>query len=140
MAWESRPGTKAKYYYRAETHAGRLVKVYVGTGEEARLAAEADAAMTAIAWRAASAGGREDLTLLLGDVGLFATSTPSRKVSGAIAYRSEVTRSDTPARSGGDANEGRVGGGLMDEFEHRAQVDHRWLRQECGGPNVLSGD
>jgi ATP phosphoribosyltransferase regulatory subunit len=35
-------------------------------------ASRADAEMAALAWRAACAGGRDDLTLVLGDVGLFA--------------------------------------------------------------------
>ena len=34
-------------------------------------AAEADAAMASLAWEAASAGGRDDLSLILGDIALF---------------------------------------------------------------------
>ena len=34
--------------------------------------ADLDAEMAALAWRSAAAGGRDDLTLLMGDVGLFA--------------------------------------------------------------------
>jgi ATP phosphoribosyltransferase regulatory subunit len=34
--------------------------------------AAADAEMAALAWRASAAGGRDDLTLLIGDIGLFA--------------------------------------------------------------------
>jgi hypothetical protein len=42
MAWETRRGRK--YYYRATRVNGRVVKLYVGAGEEAAAAAAADSA------------------------------------------------------------------------------------------------
>src|ERR1700722_20401888 len=45
MSWEGRSGTKrARYYYRAERRDGKVVKVYLGRGPQATVAAEADAA------------------------------------------------------------------------------------------------
>lgn len=41
MAWER----KCRYYYRSERRGDRVVKVYIGTGVRAVVAAEADAAM-----------------------------------------------------------------------------------------------
>ncbi|HEY2752319.1 ATP phosphoribosyltransferase regulatory subunit [Phenylobacterium sp.] len=48
---------------------------------------EADAEIAALAWRAAAAGGREDLTLWLGDVGLFAAFIESLALSDGLAAR-----------------------------------------------------
>jgi ATP phosphoribosyltransferase regulatory subunit len=48
---------------------------------------EADAEITNLAWRAAVAGGRSDLTLWLGDVGLFAAFIESLGLPGALAAR-----------------------------------------------------
>lgn len=50
-------------------------------------AATTDAEMAALAWRAASAGGRDDLTLLLGDVSLFSALVDSLDVPGPLAMR-----------------------------------------------------
>lgn len=47
----------------------------------------ADAEMAALAWRAAAAGGRKDLVLLLGDVGLFAAFVDALGVAGPLAER-----------------------------------------------------
>lgn len=44
MSWESRPGSKSKYYFWAERHAGKLVKTYFGSGARAKFAAETDSA------------------------------------------------------------------------------------------------
>jgi ATP phosphoribosyltransferase regulatory subunit len=52
-------------------------------GEPAR----ADAEMAALAWRAALAGGREDLTLLMGDVGLFGDFVSALEVAPPLAAR-----------------------------------------------------
>lgn len=46
-----------------------------------------DAEMAALAWRAAAAGGRDDLTLLMGDVGLFGAFLESLGVAGPLAER-----------------------------------------------------
>jgi len=48
---------------------------------------EADAELADLAWRAAAAGGRSDLTLWLGDVGLFAAFIGSLKLPGVLAAR-----------------------------------------------------
>lgn len=47
----------------------------------------ADAEMAAIAWRAAVAGGRDDLTLLLGDVGLFGDFVDALHLAAPLATR-----------------------------------------------------
>lgn len=47
----------------------------------------ADAEIAALAWRAAAAGGRDDLTLWLGDVGLFAAFIGSLGLPEALAAR-----------------------------------------------------
>ncbi len=48
---------------------------------------EADAEIAGLAWRAAVAGGRQDLTLWLGDVGLFAAFIESLKLPEALSAR-----------------------------------------------------
>lgn len=47
----------------------------------------ADAEIAAMAWRAAVAGGREDLTLLLGDVALFSAFIDSLDLAAPLAQR-----------------------------------------------------
>jgi len=54
---------------------------------EVRDAPEADAEIAALAWRAAAAGGREDLTLHLGDVGLFAAFLSAIGLAEPLAAR-----------------------------------------------------
>lgn len=83
--------------YRYEGHAFRVAPPGSGRAEEflqigleafeAGDAAQADASMAAIAWQAAVAGGREDLTLLLGDVGLFSALIDSLGLAPALAAR-----------------------------------------------------
>ena len=82
-------------------------------------AAEADAAMTAIAWQAASAGGRDDLTLLLGDVGLFGALVDSLGLTPALATRLKRAftsprrlRAELDAARGQNPAPTRGGGGL----------------------------
>lgn len=53
--------------------------------------AQQDAEITDIAWRAASAGGRRDLSLVFGDVALFSAFTESLGLS--MALRSRLERS-----------------------------------------------
>src|SRR5690606_31549379 len=48
---------------------------------------EAEAEITALAWRSALAGGREDLTLWLGDVGLFSAFVEGMGLSPTLAAR-----------------------------------------------------
>jgi ATP phosphoribosyltransferase regulatory subunit len=50
-------------------------------------AAQADAEMAALAWRAAAAGGRGDLTLLMGDVGLFGDFVDALRLAPPLAAR-----------------------------------------------------
>ncbi|MEO8811555.1 MAG: ATP phosphoribosyltransferase regulatory subunit [Caulobacteraceae bacterium] len=47
----------------------------------------ADAAIAALAWRAAAAGGRDDLTMLLGDVALFSAFIAGMDVAATVAAR-----------------------------------------------------
>jgi ATP phosphoribosyltransferase regulatory subunit len=75
----------------------------------------ADAEIAALAWRSAQAGGRDDLSLWLGDVGLFAAFIDSLSLPAALAARltrvagrprllnAELARAGEPARpaSGG---------------------------------------
>ena len=69
----------------------------------------ADAQMAALAWRAAAAGGRDDLTLLMGDIGLFAAFVGALDLAPPLAAR--LTRAfSSPrrlraelARNGADA-------------------------------------
>jgi ATP phosphoribosyltransferase regulatory subunit len=64
-------------------------------GTEDPAAADAEAAV--LAWDAASAGGREDLSLILGDVGLFAAFLAAIGVAGPAAARLTASLS-RPAR------------------------------------------
>jgi ATP phosphoribosyltransferase regulatory subunit len=54
---------------------------------ETGAAPEADAEIAGLAWRAAAAGGRKDLTLQLGDVGLFAAFVDTLGLADALAAR-----------------------------------------------------
>ena len=54
---------------------------------EIRDAPEADAEIGALAWRSAAAGGRDDLTLHLGDVGLFAAFLAAIGLAEPLAAR-----------------------------------------------------
>jgi len=49
--------------------------------------ARADAALAALAWRAAAAGARDDLTLLFGDIALFAAFIDALDVAPPLAMR-----------------------------------------------------
>ena len=54
---------------------------------EADAAPEADAEIAGLAWRAATAGGRDDLTIHLGDVGLFGAFIDTLKLAEPLAAR-----------------------------------------------------
>ena len=54
---------------------------------ETGAAPEGDAEIAGLAWRAAAAGGRNDLTLHLGDVGLFAAFVDTLKLAEPLAVR-----------------------------------------------------
>jgi ATP phosphoribosyltransferase regulatory subunit len=67
---------------RAEEFLQVGLEAYGGTDPAAD-----DAEVAALAWRAAAAGGRKDLSLLLGDVGLFAAFVESLSLEPALAAR-----------------------------------------------------
>jgi len=54
---------------------------------ETAAAPEADAEIAGLAWRAAAAGGRNDLTLHLGDVGLFAAFVDTLELAEPLSLR-----------------------------------------------------
>ena len=84
---------------------------------ETGAAPEGDAEIAGLAWRAAAAGGRTDLTLQLGDVGLFAAFVDTLKLAEPLAARirrafasprrlhamlDQAAETDAPSASGGD--------------------------------------
>jgi ATP phosphoribosyltransferase regulatory subunit len=87
--------SSGRYFY--EGHAFRVAppgslraEEFLQIGLEAFEAGEAwraDAEMAAMAWRAASAGGRTDLTLVLGDVGLFSAFAHAIGIADPLAGR-----------------------------------------------------
>lgn len=77
---------------------------------EANDDALADAEMAALAWRSAIAGGRSDLTLLLGDVGLFGVFVDALKVAPPLALRLKRAFS-TPRRLRAELGAAVTGGG-----------------------------
>ncbi len=114
----------ARYFY--EGHAFRVAPAGSGRTEEfLQIGLEsfeggdpalADAGMAAMAWRAAAAGGRGDLTLLFGDVGLFGAFIESLGLAPPLAQRikrafgsSRRLRAELEAARGGLAGEPRGG-------------------------------
>ena len=80
-------------------------------------APEADAEMAALAWRSARAGGRDDLTLLMGDVALFGDFVDALDVAPPLAARLKRAFS-TPRRlraelAAAGTDEARGGGGRL---------------------------
>jgi ATP phosphoribosyltransferase regulatory subunit len=88
-----RPG--GRYYYegkafRAAPKGREAYEEFLQIGLEAFEAAaapEGDAEIAGLAWRAAAAGGRKDLTLHLGDVGLFGAFVDTLKLADPLAAR-----------------------------------------------------
>lgn len=78
-AFRAAPGTD-----RPEEFVQMGVELFAPAGDPA---AAADAEIAALAWRAAVAGGRKDLTLWLGDVALFAAFIDSLSLPPALAAR-----------------------------------------------------
>jgi ATP phosphoribosyltransferase regulatory subunit len=90
-----------------------------------------DAAVAALAWTAAKAGGRDDLTLELGDVGLFRAFLAALKLPESTAarlirafatpriLRAELARAQTPAEDS-PGQGGRLARLLADLPEHEA--------------------
>jgi ATP phosphoribosyltransferase regulatory subunit len=84
-----------RYFYegkafRAAPHGREAYEEFLQIGVEAfetSAAPEGDAEIAGLAWRAAAAGGRGDLTLELGDVGLFAAFVDTLKLAEPLAAR-----------------------------------------------------
>jgi len=84
-----------RYFYegkafRASPRGREAYEEFLQLGLEAfetGAAPEADAEIAGLAWRAASAGGRGDLTLHLGDVGLFAAFIDTLRLGEPLAAR-----------------------------------------------------
>jgi len=84
-----------RYFYegkafRASPRGREAYEEFLQIGVEAFetvAAPEADAEIAAIAWRAAAAGGRDDLALQLGDVALFAAFVDTLKLAAPLAAR-----------------------------------------------------
>lgn len=84
-----------RYYYegkafRAAPRGREAYEEFLQIGLEAFETAdapEADAEIAGLAWRAAAAGGRSDLTLHLGDVGLFGAFVDTLKLAEPLALR-----------------------------------------------------
>jgi ATP phosphoribosyltransferase regulatory subunit len=87
--------SSGRYYYRG--HAFRVAPLGTDRSEEfpqiglevfeAGDPATLDAEMAALAWRSAVAGGRDDLTLVMGDVGLFAAFVEALGLAPPLAAR-----------------------------------------------------
>ena len=76
--------------FRAAPHGREAYEEFLQIGLEAfetNAQPEADAEIAGLAWRAAAAGGRADLTLHLGDVGLFAAFVDTLKLAEPLAVR-----------------------------------------------------
>jgi ATP phosphoribosyltransferase regulatory subunit len=102
-------------------------------------APEVDGEIAALAWRAAAAGGRHDLCLVLGDAGLFATFVDALEIGGAKAVRlkrsfasprrlaAELDTSETAERRGAGASGlARLLAGLP-EAEATSVLEEIWL-------------
>jgi ATP phosphoribosyltransferase regulatory subunit len=72
--------------------------------------ARADAEMATLAWRSACAGGRDDLTLVLGDVGLFANVVDALDLAPPLSARLKRAFS-SPRRLHAELNAAVNGGG-----------------------------
>jgi len=110
------------------------VELFAPSGEGT---VEADAEIAGLAWRAAVAGGREDLALWLGDVGLFAAFIGSLALPDALAARlkrvagrprllnAELARAGevTPAAGGGQLAAMLSG---LSEAEAAAMLEEVW--------------
>jgi ATP phosphoribosyltransferase regulatory subunit len=113
-----RGAARGRYYYEGPAFRASqgqdLAEEFLQAGLEVfepadAVAAESDAEVAALAWRAAAAGGRDDLTLWLGDVALFAAFVESLSLPKALGARlkrvagrprllaAELARVDEPA-------------------------------------------
>ena len=98
---------------------------------------EADAEIAGLAWRAATAGGRDDLTLWLGDVGLFAAFIESLALPEAwparlqrVAGRPRQSTADLPraGEAAPDADGGQLAAMLsgLSEAQAAAMLEEVW--------------
>lgn len=136
---------EGRYFYegpafRASAGADRpeeFVQIGLELFASAESAAEAaDAEIAALAWRAAAAGGRDDLTLWLGDVGLFAAFIESLSLPDALAARlkrvagrprllqAELARVGQPAQADAGALASLLAG--LSEREAGALLEEVW--------------
>jgi ATP phosphoribosyltransferase regulatory subunit len=117
-------------------HAEEFLQIGLEAYQPAGIADEAHVA--ALAWRAASAGGREDLSLRLGDAALFAAFLSAIDVAGQVAGRlkrafgrldaleAELVRSqDGAARSSAGGELAALLGGLP-EAQAAGLLDELW--------------
>lgn len=96
----------------------------------------ADAEIADLAWRAAAAGGREDLSLWLGDVALFSAFVDSLALPETLAARlkrvagrprllwAELSRADTPATDAGGPLASLLAG--LSETQAAAMLEEVW--------------
>jgi ATP phosphoribosyltransferase regulatory subunit len=100
----------------------------------------ADAEMAAMAWRASAAGGRQDLTLVMGDVGLFSLVVDALDLAPPLAARLKrafssprrlraeleaAVNGGEEARRGGDRLAGLLAG--LPEPDAQAVLEEIWL-------------
>lgn len=111
------------------------VEVFTADGAGA---VQADAQIAGLAWQASRAGGRSDLTLWLGDVGLFSALVESLALSPALAARlkrvagrprllsAELARAGEPARAAGEGDQltGMLAG--LDPPQAAALLEEVW--------------
>ncbi len=97
----------------------------------------ADAAMASLAWRAAEAGGRDDLSLIVGDVSLFGVFMASLGIPEIVAAQLGVTFSrpwrlaralDAASQDGRGATAGALAGLLknIDELQAVSALEEVW--------------
>jgi ATP phosphoribosyltransferase regulatory subunit len=110
------------------------VELFAPTGGDT---VEADAEVAGLAWRAAVAGGRKDLTLWLGDVGLFSAFIESLGLPEALAARlkrvagrprllnAELARAGEAAPTAGGGQLAALLSGLS-ESEAAAMLEEVW--------------
>ena len=97
--------------------------------------AEADAEMAALAWRAAKAGGRDDLTLLMGDVALFGDFVDALALAPPLATRLKRAFS-TPRRlraelvATADVGQATAGGRLASLLSGLSESDAAGVLEE----------
>jgi ATP phosphoribosyltransferase regulatory subunit len=97
----------------------------------------ADAAMASLAWRAAKAGGRDDLSLIVGDVSLFGVFLASlgipkvviAKLNAAFSRPSRLARALDAATQGGRGPAAGTLAGLLkdvDELQAASALEEVW--------------